>query len=148
MTVKGKKVEVYLCAKGAADAIEFYKKAFGATETGARILDPQNRIGHAEFMIGDSLIMIADEHPEMGFLSPQTLGGTPVNLKVHVDDAKAIFAQAIAAGASEVRALADQFYGERSGQIKDPFGFNWTIGQHIEDVSPEEIEKRAQALYD
>lgn len=147
MTVKGKKVEVYLCAKGAADAIEFYKKAFGATETGARILDPENRIGHAEFMIGDSLMMIADEHPEMGFFSPQSLGGSPVNLMVHVDDAKAAFAQAIAAGASEVRALADQFYGERSGQIKDPFGFNWTISQHIEDVSPEEMEKRAKALY-
>tara|TARA_R110000868_G_scaffold177382_2_gene415817 strand:+ start:1605 stop:2051 length:447 start_codon:yes stop_codon:yes gene_type:complete len=147
MTVKGKKVEIYLCAKGAADAIEFYKKAFGATETGARILDPQNRIGHAEFTIGDSLMMIADEHPEMGFLSPQSLGGSPVNLMVHVDDAKAAFAQALAAGASEVRALADQFYGERSGQIKDPFGFNWTISQHIEDVSPEEMSKRAKALY-
>lgn len=147
MTIKGKKVEIYLCAKGAADAIEFYKKAFGAKETGARILDPQNRIGHAEFMIGDSLVMIADEHPEMGFLSPQSLGGSPVNLMVHVDDARLAFTQAINAGATELRALADQFYGERSGQIKDPFGFVWTITQHIEDVTPEEMEKRAKALY-
>ncbi len=148
MTVKGKKVGIYLCAKGAADAIDFYKKAFGATETGARIRDPQNRIGHAEFMIGDSLIMIADEHPEMGFLSPQSLGGSPVHLMVHVDDASAVFAQALAAGATSQRTLADQFYGERSGQLQDPFGFVWTVSQHIEDVSHAEMEKRAKALYD
>lgn len=147
MTVTGKKVEVYLCAKGAAAAIEFYKKAFGAVETGARILDPQNRIGHAEFRIGETLLMISDEHPEINILSPQSLGGTPIALTVHVDNAKAAYDQAIAAGATVLRPLADQFYGERSGQITDPYGYRWTLSQHIEDVSPEEIEKRAQALY-
>lgn len=147
MTAKGKKVDVYLCTKGAAAAIEFYKKAFGATETGARILDPQNRIGHAEFMIGDSLIMISDEHPEMNIVGPETLGGTPIALTVHVDDANAVYKQALAAGATALRPLNDQFYGERSGQITDPFGHRWTISQHIEDVSPAEMEKRAKALY-
>jgi PhnB protein len=147
MTAKGKKVDVYLCTKGAAAAIEFYKKAFGATETGARILDPQNRIGHAEFMIGDSLIMISDEHPEMNIVGPETLGGTPIALTVHVDDADTVYKQALAAGATALRPLNDQFYGERSGQITDPFGHRWTISQHIEDVSPAEMEKRAKALY-
>lgn len=147
MTAKGKKVDVYLCTKGAAAAIEFYKKAFGATETGARIIDPQNRIGHAEFMIGDSLIMISDEHPEMNIVGPETLGGTPIALTVHVDDADAVYKQALAAGATALRPLNDQFYGERSGQITDPFGHRWTISQHIEDVSPAEMEKRAKALY-
>jgi PhnB protein len=147
MSARSRKVELYLSVKGAADAIAFYKKAFGATETGARILDPQNRIGHAEFMIGETHIMIADEHPEMGFLGPDTLGGSPVNLVLHVDDADTAFAQALDAGATSVRALADQFYGDRSGQIKDPFGYSWTISQHIEDVSPAELEKRAKALY-
>lgn len=147
MTVTARKVEVYLCAKGAAAAIEFYKQAFGAVETGARILDPSNRIGHAEFKIGETLIMISDEHPEIGVVGPQTLGGTPIALTVHVDDAKAVYDRALAAGATALRPLADQFYGERSGQVTDPYGYRWTISQHIEDVSPREIEKRAKALY-
>lgn len=147
MTATGKKVEVYLCAKGAAAAIEFYKKAFGAVETGARILDPQNRIGHAEFKIGETLLMISDEHPEMNILSPKSLGGTPIALTVHVDDAKAVFDQAIAAGATSLRPLADQFYGARSGQITDPYGYRWSISQQTEDLTPQEIETRAKALY-
>jgi PhnB protein len=147
MTATASKVEVYLCAKGAAAAIEFYKKAFSAVETGARILDPQNRIGHAEFKIGETLIMISDEHPEFGIVGPQTLGGTPFALTVHVDDAKAVYDRALAAGAAPLRPLADQFYGARSGQILDPWGHRWTVSQHIEDVSPQEMEKRAKALY-
>ncbi|MDO8288647.1 MAG: VOC family protein [Parvibaculum sp.] len=141
------KVEIYLCAKGAAEAIEFYKRAFGARETGARILDPQNRIGHAEFMIGESLMMISDEHPEIGVVSPATLGGTPVAFTIHVDNADTAYAQAIAAGAKALQPLTDQFYGERSGQLTDPFGYRWTVSQHIEDVSPDEMVKRAKALY-
>lgn len=147
MTGKAKKVGVYLCAKGAADAIEFYKKAFGAIATGPRILDPKNRISHAEFTIGDTLLMISDEHPEAGILSPQSLGGTPIALTLYVDDARAVYDRAVAAGATPLRPVADQFYGERSGQVTDPFGFRWTVTQHIEDVSPEETQKRAKALY-
>lgn len=147
MTNKALRVEAYICAKGASDAIEFYKKAFGAVETGARILGPDGKIGHAEFTIGETLIMISDEHPEIKVVSPQTLGGTPVSLMVHVESADDCMTRALAAGATPLRELADQFYGERSGQILDPFGHRWTISQHIEDVSPEEMQRRAKELY-
>jgi PhnB protein len=135
-------VTPYLCAKGASQAIEFYKKAFSATER-MRITQPDGRVGHAELQIGDSIIMMADEFPEMGVRSPKTLGGSPVSIHLYVDDVDAMFRQAIAAGAIEKRPVADQFYGDRLGGIEDPFGHTWWISTHKEDLSPKEIEKRA-----
>jgi len=143
-----KNVLIYLCAKPAADAIAFYKTAFGAVEKGARILSPDGTIGHAEFTIGETTIMISDEYPPMEVFSPTTLGGSPVMLTISVEDADAAMERAVAAGAKVTRPVADQFYGERNGQIVDPFGYRWSVSQHIEDVSPEEMQRRAQALYD
>ena len=137
-------VTPYLCAKGAAQAIEFYKKAFSAAER-MRIVQPDGRVGHAEIQIGDSVIMLVDEFPEMDMRSPQSLGGSAVSIYLYVEDADAIFNQAIAAGAKVKRPLADQFYGDRVGGIEDPFGHSWWISTHKEDLSPEEIEKRAAA---
>jgi PhnB protein len=134
----------YLIVKGAADAIEFYKKAFGATEL-MRFGDPSGAIGHAEIKVGDSPIMLADEHPQMGYRGPHALGGTPVSILLYVDDVDALFNQAIAAGATVSRPLMDQFYGDRSGTLTDPFGHVWTIATHKEDVSLEEMHKRMQS---
>jgi PhnB protein len=135
-------VTPYLCAKGAAQAIEFYKKAFSATER-MRIAQPDGRVGHAEIQIDDSVIMLSDEFLEMGASSPQSLGGSPVSIHLYVEDADAMFKQAIAAGAKVKRPVADQFYGDRLGGVEDPFGHIWWISTHKEDLSPEEIEKRA-----
>ena len=135
-------VTPYLCAKGAAKAIEFYKKAFSAAER-MRIMQPDGKVGHAELQIGDSVIMLADEFPEMGVRSPASLGGSPVSIHLYVEDADAMFKQAVAAGATVKRPVADQFYGDRLGGIVDPFGHTWWISTHKEDLSPEEIEKRA-----
>jgi PhnB protein len=135
----------YLAVKGAADAIEFYKKAFGAVET-MRMAGPDGRIGHAEIKIGGAQIMLADEHPEIDFLSPQTLGGTPVLIHLYVEDVDALAKQAEAAGATVLRPVATQFYGDRSGQFTDPFGHRWNFATHVEDVSPEEMKKRAAAF--
>jgi PhnB protein len=135
-------VTPYLYMKGAARAIEFYKKAFRATER-MRITQPDGRVGHAELQIGDSVIMMADEFPEMGVRSPESLGGSPVSIHLYVEDADATFQQAVAAGATVRRPIADQFYGDRLGGLTDPFGHTWWISTHIEDLSPEEIEKRA-----
>ena len=137
-------VTPYLCAKGAAQAIEFYKKAFSATER-MRITQPDCRVGHAEVQIGDSVIMLSDEFAEMGAHSPQSLGGSPVSIHLYVKDADAMFNQAVAAGAIVKRPIGDQFYGDRVGGIEDPFGHTWWISTHKEDLSPEEIEKRAAA---
>ncbi len=134
----------YLIVKGAARAIEFYKKAFGATEL-MRMADPKGRIGHAEIKIGNSPIMLADEVPEMGFRSPEALGGSPVSILLYVEDVDALFSQAVAAGAKVQRAVQDQFYGDRTGGVTDPFGHIWYIATHKEDVSPEEMRKRAAA---
>lgn len=134
----------YLSIKGAADALEFYKKAFGATET-MRMAGPDGRIGHAEIKIGKANIMLADEHPEIGFLSPRTLGGSPVTIHIYVENVDALAAQAEAAGAKVRRAVADQFYGDRSGQFEDPFGHVWSFATHKEDVSNQELQKRAAA---
>jgi len=136
----------YLSVKGAAKALEFYKKAFGATEV-MRMAQPDGRIGHAEIKIGDALVMMADEFPEMGFKSPQSLGGSPVTIHFYVEDVDAVFKRALSAGAEERRPVADQFYGDRSGQLVDPFGHVWSIATHKEDVSPEEMQKRAAALF-
>jgi PhnB protein len=126
----------YLIFKGAAAAIDFYKKAFGATEV-FRMPDASGTlVGHAELKIGDSHIMMADESPEMGYLSPQTLGGTPVSILLYVEDVDSTVGRAVAAGAKLVRPIKDQFYGDRSGTLHDPFDHVWTIATHIKDVSP------------
>ncbi|HEY2456819.1 MAG TPA: VOC family protein [Candidatus Acidoferrum sp.] len=134
----------YLIVTGAAKAIEFYKSAFGADEI-MRMPQPDGRIGHAEIKIGDSTIMLADEFPEMGARSPQSLGGSPVSILLYVEDVDTVFAQAVAAGAKVQRPLADQFYGDRTGGVTDPFGHVWYIATHTEDVSEEEMKKRAAA---
>ncbi len=139
-------VTPYLLINGAGAAIDFYVRAFGAVEV-LRLTAPDGRIGHAEICIGDSHVMLADEHPEMDFLGPQSRGGTTVSLLIYVSDADAVFAQAIAAGATELRPLCDQFYGDRSGAVTDPWGHVWSIASRIEDISPEEIQRRFQELY-
>lgn len=139
-------VTPYLIIKNAADALEFYKTAFGATEL-FRMPQPDGRIGHAEIKIGDSPIMLADEFPEMNYLGPKTLGGSPVSLMIYVDDVDAVFNQAIAAGAETQKPVEDKFYGDRIGSLVDPFGHVWHVATHKEDVSPEEMEKRAAAAH-
>lgn len=134
----------YLIVKDAAGAIEFYKKAFGATEL-MRMPGPDGKIGHAEIKIGDSPIMLADEVPGMGFRSPESLGGSPISILLYVKDVDAVFSQAVAAGAKVQRPVADQFYGDRTGGLTDPFGHLWYVATHKEDVSPEEMKKRAAA---
>jgi len=137
-------VTPYLFIKGAGDAIAFYKKAFGATEV-LRLADPSGKVGHAEIKIGDSFVMLADEHPEMGVRGPKTIGGSPFCICLYVPDVDVSFRQALAAGAKEVRPVKDQFYGDRSGTLEDPFGHVWTIATHKEDLSPAEIERRFAA---
>jgi PhnB protein len=137
-------VTPYLIVKDAARAIEFYKRAFGATEL-LRMAAPGGKIGHAEIKIGDSPIMLADEAPDVGALSPESLGGTPVSILLYVEDVDAVFNQAIAAGAKMQRPVKDQFYGDRIGGLTDPFGHVWYVATHKEDVSPEEMRKRAAA---
>ena len=139
------RVTAYLAIDGAGDAIEFYKKILGATER-FRMPGPDGRIGHAEIGIGDSVIMMADVSPEMNFVDPKKLGNTSVNLVVYVEDVDARFSQAIAAGAKALRPVKDQFYGDRSGTLEDPFGHVWTIATHKEDISLEEMHRRAEAF--
>ena len=134
----------YLIVKDAAQAIEFYKKAFGATEL-MRMPGTGGKIGHAEIKIGDSPIMLADEVPGMGFRSPESLGGSPISILLYVEDVDVVFSEALAAGAKVQRPVADQFYGDRTGGVTDPFGHVWYIATHKEDVSPEEMKKRAAA---
>jgi len=137
-------VTPYLIVNGAADALEYYKKAFGATEL-FRMPAPEGKIGHAEIKIGDSPIMLADEFPEMGYKSPQSLGGSPVSIMIYVDDVDTTFSQAVAAGGKEQRPVKDQFYGDRSGTLEDPFGHVWHVATHKEDIAPDEMERRAKA---
>ena len=134
----------YLIVDGAADALEYYKKAFGAIELFR--MAHGDKIGHAEMKIGDSPFMLGDSQPEMGYKGPKAYGGSPVGLMIYVDDCDAIFKQAIDAGGTEVKPLQDQFYGDRSGTLTDPFGHVWTVSTHKEDVSSEEIEKRLAAM--
>ena len=138
-------VTPYLIVKGGANAIEFYKKAFGATEI-MRFEGPGGALGHAEIRIGNAPVMLADEYPDMGFRSPQTLGGAGVSLMVYVEQVDAVFQRAIAAGAKELRAVQNQFYGDRSGTLQDPFGHVWTISTHVEDIPPEEMHRRSQEM--
>jgi PhnB protein len=138
------RVSPYLSVDGASSAIEFYTEVFGATER-VRMPDPDGRIGHAELQVGDSVVMLADEYPELGIQSPKSVGGTPVTISVYVENVDEVFDRAIKAGATSVRDVKDEFYGDRSGQFVDPFGHRWSVATHVEDVSPEEMEKRAQA---
>lgn len=135
----------YLALRDAARAIEFYKKAFGATEL-MRIAAPNGRVGHAELKIGDSIIMMADEHPEMGSRAPQTVGGSPVSLMLYVENVDAVTDRALTAGAKLTHAVEDKFYGDRSGTVTDPFGHVWHISTHKEDVPPDELRRRAEAF--
>ncbi len=137
-------VTPYLYVRSAAEAIAFYEKAFGAVEV-MRLAMPGGVIGHAEIRIGNSVVMLSDEMPEWGNKSPQTLGGASSGLMVYVPDVDAAFARAIAAGASVYKPLADQFYGDRSGSVLDPYGHNWTIATHTEDVPHEEMTARMDA---
>ena len=138
-------VTPYLIVRDATRALEFYKKAFGAAEL-MRFPTPDGRIAHAEMKIGEGLFMLADQAPEQGYRSPDALGGTPVSLMLYVRDVDAVFARAVSAGANVQRAVEDQFYGDRSGTLTDPFGHVWTIATHVEDVSREEMERRMAAM--
>ena len=137
-------VTPYLIVKGAAAALDFYKSVFGATEL-MRMDGPNGTIAHAEIRIGDSPLMLGDECPDMGHSGPHTIGGSPVGIMIYCEDAAATFARAVAAGATVKKPLEDQFYGDRSGAVTDPWGHQWTISTHIEDVSPEEMDRRAKA---
>jgi len=138
-------VTPYLSVKGAAGAIAFYKKAFAAKEV-MRMPGPGGTIGHAEIQVGDSRIMLADEFPEMNFRSPLSVGGTPVNIHLYVLDVDKVVKKAVAAGAKSLRPVADQFYGDRSGSLEDPFGHVWHIATHIKDIPVKELKKRAAAM--
>ena len=135
----------YLIVDGGAEALEYYKTAFGATELFR--MEHEGKIGHAEMKIGDSPFMLADQNLQMGYKGPKAYGGTPVSLMIYVDDCDTIYNKAIAAGGTEYKPLQDQFYGDRSGTLTDPFGHVWTISTHKEDVSEEEMEKRLAALH-
>ena len=133
-------VTPYLIVKGAAAAIDFYQQAFGAEEV--MRLDMGDIIGHAEIQIGDSRVMLADEHPEMGAVAPQSTGASGVGICLYVENVDEVVARAVEAGAEIERPLADQFYGDRTATVADPFGHRWTVSTHIEDVTPEEINRR------
>jgi PhnB protein len=141
------RVSPYLHVDGAAAAIEFYREVFGAKER-VRMPGPDGRIGHAELDVGDSVLMLADEHPEIGVLGPKTIGGTPVTVSVYVEDVDRTFARALQLGAVEVRGVEDQFYGDRSGQFEDPFGHRWSVATHVEDVSADEMRIRMARVAD
>jgi PhnB protein len=138
------RVTPYLIIDGANAAIDFYSSVFGATER-MRMAGPDGKVGHAELGIGDSVIMLADEHPEMDARGPLTVGGTPVTMHVYVEDVDSVFGRAVQAGAKPLRPVEDKFYGDRSGQFEDPFGHRWDVATHVEDVPPEEMSKRAAA---
>jgi PhnB protein len=136
-------VTPYLIVRGGTAAIEYYNKAFGAVEL-FRIPAPGGKVGHAEIKIGDSMIMLADEHPEMGCIGPQTIGGSPVSLMIYVEDVDTVFERAVTAGGTVKEALQDKFYGDRMGTVVDPFGHIWHVATHKEDVPMDEMERRAK----
>ena len=135
----------YLHINGAADAIEFYGEVFDAKER-MRMAGPDGKVGHAELELGDSVIMLSDEFPEMGASSPKTVGGTPVTVMVYVDDVDTVFDRAVKAGATSLRPVEDKFYGDRGGEFEDRWGHRWSIATHIEDVPPDEMARRVAAL--
>jgi PhnB protein len=134
----------YLIIRGAKKAMEFYKQAFGAQEV-FKMEDDKGEIGHAEMRIGNSIFMLANEKADFPHKSPATLGGSPISILLYVEDVDSVFKQAVSAGAEVERPVANQFYGDRTGGVKDPFGFSWYIATHVEDVSPEEMERRAKS---
>jgi PhnB protein len=134
----------YLIVDDASAAIDFYSSVLGASER-IRMAGPDGMVGHAELDIGDSMIMLADEHPDMGARGPRTVGGTPVTLHLYVEDVDDVFERALRTGAKALSQLENKFYGDRSGQFEDPFGHHWNIASHVEDVPPEEMAKRAEA---
>jgi PhnB protein len=138
-------VTPYLCVDGASAAITFYCDVFGAAER-MRLPAPDDRIGHAELQLGDSVIMLADEYPDIGVRSPKTIGGTPVTMNVYVENVDEVFDRAVRAGARVLRPVENQFYGDRSGQFEDPFGHRWSVATHVEDVSAEETARRAAEI--
>ncbi len=138
------RITPYLCVDGAAEAIDFYSAVLGVTERHRMVFD--GRVGHCELLLGDSVIMVSDEYPEMGVIGPKTVGGSPISMYVYVEDADATFAAALAAGATELRPVEDQFHGDRSGQFEDPWGHAWGVATHIEDVDDEEVGRRAAEM--
>jgi PhnB protein len=139
-------VTPYLIVNDAASAIDFYTKAFGAIDL-FRMAGPDGKIGHAELLIGDSHVMLADEHPNMGARDPRSFGGSPVSLFLYVEDVDAVVSKAVSLGAKLIRPVADQFYGDRTGGLEDPFGHHWYVATHKEDVPAEELQRRAAAAY-
>ncbi len=135
----------YLCVDGGTAAIAFYARAFGARER-MRLAGAEGKISHAELEIGDSVVMLADEHPDIGFRGPEHHQGSPVHLHLYVEDVDAVYARAVEAGATPVRPVQDQFYGDRSGSVRDPFGHTWHLATHKEDLSSEEVEARMRAM--
>jgi PhnB protein len=136
----------YLRVRNASQAIAFYQRVFGAQEK-LRLTEPTGRVGHAELDFGGTILMLSDEYPELGFRGPQSIGAVTSSIHLHVDDADALIQKALDAGAELVRAPADHFYGERSGTVRDPFGHEWMIGHNIEQVTPEEMQRRYDALF-
>jgi PhnB protein len=138
-------VTPYLIVRGASDAIDFYTRAFGASEI-MRFAAPDGTIGHAELQIGGSRVMLADEHPDRGYRSPQSWGGSGTGIMLYLEDVDEVFNRALKAGAKALDPVKDQFYGDRSGTLLDPFGHWWTVATHVEDVPQDEMERRAQAM--
>jgi PhnB protein len=136
----------YLIVDGADRAIDYYKQVFGFTER-MRMDAPEGRIGHCELTIGDSMIMLADAFPEMGILAPPQAGGSPVTISVYVEDVDAVFDKAVQLGAKPLRPVENQFYGDRNGQLEDPFGHRWSVASHVEDVAPDEMAARVRAQH-
>jgi len=139
------RVTPYLVVDGAAEAIDFYSRVFGATEV-MRMPAPGNKIGHAEIKVGDSVVMLADAVAGMGHKSPKTLGGSPVSLLLYVEDTDTTVKRAVENGAKLSRPVEDQFYGDRMGTVEDPFGHVWHVATHVEDVSPEEMKRRMESM--
>jgi PhnB protein len=138
------RVAPYLFIDGASAAIDFYRSVLGAKER-TRMAGPDGRIFHAELEVGDSMIMLGDQNPDMDVRGPRAIGGTPMMMHVYIEDVDSVFERAIGAGAKVLRPVEDQFYGDRSGRFEDPFGHRWDVAKHVEDVPPEEMEKRAAA---
>jgi PhnB protein len=139
-------VYAYLRLHDTKAAIDFYARAFGAKEL-FRLVEPSGRVGHAEVKIGPVTLMLSDEYPELGILGPRSIGGTSVTIHIHASDVDRLFEQAVAAGATVVRPLQNQFYGERSATVRDPFGHEWLLGGHVEDLTPEEMQRRYTELF-
>ena len=135
----------YLAIAGANEAIDFYTNVLGFKER-MRMPGPDGKVGHAELELGDSMLMLADEFPDMGNKGPKSIGGSPVTVSLYVENVDDVFKRAIAAGATEISPLSDQFYGDRTGAFEDPFGHRWHVASHVEDVSPEEMEKRSAEM--